>query len=97
MSLAYSGLGRYEEAINTCREALRADNMSNDVLQTANILIHLAMAYTSLGMEDKSIDLLEDLLSRPSVLTAGYLKIDPVWDPLRDNPRFIKLMESQEH
>jgi len=94
LSFAYSGLGRHEESINICREALKADNMSNDVLQTANILIHLAMAYTSLGMEDESIDLLEDLLSRPSVMTAGYLKVDPVWDPLRDNPRFIKLTGS---
>ena len=37
-------------------------------------------------------DLLEKLLSIPSQLSVPLLKIDPTWNPLRDNPRFRKLI-----
>ena len=53
----------------------------------------LARIYTVVGEYDKAIDKLESLLSRPGMLSVNILKLDPVWDPLRDHPRFQRLLE----
>jgi hypothetical protein len=53
----------------------------------------LAEVYCIVGEPEKAIDLLEGLLSRPSPVTVSLLKIVPVWDSLRDNPRFIELLK----
>jgi hypothetical protein len=38
------------------------------------------------------LDHLEPLLEVPYYLTPGWLKIDPNFEPLRDHPRFRKLI-----
>ena len=45
------------------------------------------------GEHDKAIDLLDDLLSRPSFVTVASLKVLPMWDWLRHNPRFSALLK----
>ncbi len=42
-----------------------------------------------------AIDQLEFLLSRPGELSVALLRLDPTWDPLRDHPRFQKLLEGR--
>ena len=53
-----------------------------------------ARAYSTLGDRDRALSILERLLVQPSAdaLTPAYLRMDPVWDPIRDDPRFQKLM-----
>ena len=54
----------------------------------------LAAIYATVGRADDAIDLLEQLLDTVYVerITPHMLKIDPVWDPIRDNPRFQALI-----
>jgi hypothetical protein len=41
--------------------------------------------------------LIEHALQVPAVegLTAAYLRVDPSWDPIRNDPRFQKLAEEK--
>ena len=58
--------------------------------------IELAKIYTRVGETDKALDLIDELLSIPCDLSVGLLRLDPVWDPLRDHPRFQALLEKYE-
>jgi TolB-like protein/Flp pilus assembly protein TadD len=52
-----------------------------------------ARAYSVLGDPGRALSILERLLVQPSAdsLTPALLRFDPVWDPIRDDPRFQKL------
>ncbi len=53
----------------------------------------VARAYAILGERERALAILERLLVQPSAdaLTPAYLRMDPVWDPIRNDARFQKL------
>jgi hypothetical protein len=52
----------------------------------------LAEAYTLFGEHEAAIDELEHVLSIHSWISEWFIRLDPRWDPLRDHPRFKKLV-----
>jgi len=45
------------------------------------------------GDSDNAIATADGLLSRPGQLTVALLKANPVWDPLRQDPRFLAMLK----
>jgi TolB-like protein/DNA-binding winged helix-turn-helix (wHTH) protein/Flp pilus assembly protein TadD len=93
ISLAY--LGRKAEAI---REGLRAVELmpnSRNAHLGPYIQHQLVRVYILTGEHEKALDLLEPLLKIPYHLTPAWLKVDPNIDPLRQTPRFKRLMHEQ--
>ena len=45
---------------------------------------------------DRALDLIDKLLMMPCELSVGLLRLDPVWDPLRDHPRFQAPLKKYE-
>jgi hypothetical protein len=52
----------------------------------------VAQVYAILGEKDRVIEVLDELLSRPSAITVQGLKINPTWYPLRNDPGFQALL-----
>ncbi len=52
----------------------------------------LAIINTMVGEYEVAIDKLTYLLSIPGDLSVPWLKLDPTWDPLREQPRFKALV-----
>jgi TolB-like protein/cytochrome c-type biogenesis protein CcmH/NrfG len=93
LTLAYAGLGEKENALAAGRKAVA--DYENDALLRPEAEITLAQAEAQLGEIDAAIAELPHLLEVPAGLTPGLLKLDPCWDPLRKDPRFQKLLNSE--
>ena len=88
VALAYAG--RKDAAV---REGERGAALDSSPSQTGSYIKHqLARVYILTGEQEKALDALEPLLSRPYYLSPGWLRIDPTFDPLRSNPRFQRLV-----
>ncbi len=90
---AYAGLGRKEEAIREGKLGMELYPVSKDALDGPYYVILLAVIYVMVGEYDAALDKIEYLLSIPSDLSVPLLRLDPQWDPLRDHPRFKRLLE----
>jgi len=95
LGFAYAGLGRKEEAIREGEEAVRMMPISRDAVDGAEVVKFLAEIYMMCGKYEAAIDKNENALSVPSFLSAGILRVDPIWDPIRSNPRFRRLAEGK--
>jgi len=95
LGLAYAGLGRRKEAIREGEEAVRMMPLSKDAFVGEQLLRYLAEIYMMCGEYEAAIDRLETLLSVPGYMSAAILRVDPIWDPIRSNPRFRRLVEGK--
>jgi serine/threonine protein kinase/tetratricopeptide (TPR) repeat protein len=94
LGMAYAGLGRKEDAIREGKLAAELFPGTKDAFNVRGRLEDLTRIYVMVGEYDEAIDQLEHLLSIPGPLSIPLLQIDPAWDPLRDHPRFKKLVEA---
>jgi serine/threonine-protein kinase len=89
--LAY--LGEKESALAEAQRATELLPESKDAFGGPEIMTGVAEVYAILGDNDRAIEILDRLLSRPSAVTAQVLKLNPIWDPLRSDPRFQGLID----
>jgi tetratricopeptide (TPR) repeat protein len=91
LSLAYSRLGRHEEAVRVAEQAAEQIPLEQDAVSGPFIQTNLAQIYMAAGRHDRAIAILERLLNVPSWITPAELRADPIWTPLRSHPRFRAL------
>jgi len=92
LGLLYAGLGRKEEAIRQGKRGVELLPVSKDAYDGPILVTHLAAIYVMVGDYNAAIDQLEYLVSVPSLLSIPLLRLDPTWAPLRNHPRFKKLV-----
>jgi len=93
LGIIYAKLGRQKEALREAKRAVEIFPLSMDANEAPWYIENLAQMYTLSGEYEAAIDQLELLLSIPYEISVTLIRIDPTWDPLRDNPRFQKLMK----
>ena len=94
LGFAYAGLGRKPEAIAEGKRAVALMPVTRDALTGPDMLAWQAQLYVRVGQPDQAIALLGRVLSLPTgvIMSSAMLRLDPVWDPLRDDPRFKALL-----
>ena len=92
LAWAYAGLGEKEKALEQARHAIAdydSDALARPFAETA-----LAIVEAQTGDTESAIAALPHLLEVPNGETVGGLRINPIWDPLRKDPRFEKLCQN---
>jgi TolB-like protein/class 3 adenylate cyclase/Flp pilus assembly protein TadD len=103
LGLVCALLGDKQRAISEGMRAVELRPESQDALDGAVFNAVLALIYARVGDNDRALVLLQHLLAVPGAVdSAGYsitlndLKLRWEWDPLRNDPRFQRLV-AQEH
>jgi TolB-like protein/Tfp pilus assembly protein PilF len=91
--LILAALDRKKEAIAEGKRAVEMLPESQDAFTGPRITCSLAQIYALTGEADEAFRLIDHLLGTPSGLTIPLLRLDPAWDPLRNDPRFQALID----
>jgi tetratricopeptide (TPR) repeat protein len=94
----YVCLGRNADALRLAREAAESMPIERDAVLGMNFLVGLAQIEAHTGQSEEAVKLLQQLLTIPAgeYVSVARLKIDPVWDPIRNDPGFQKLLSEPE-
>jgi TolB-like protein/Tfp pilus assembly protein PilF len=95
---AYAGLGEAASAIAEGQKAMAMRPTSKDPFEGPVQEYATANIYALLGDADHAIPILKRLLQRPysDAITPALLRIDPIWDQIRNDPRFQQLAEGKK-
>ncbi len=98
LSWAYACLGRNVDALEIARRASDVLPVEKDALSGPRVLVGRAEIAAHTGQAQEAIEILRRLASMPagSVYSVARLKIDPVWDPIRNRPDFQQLLSTPE-
>jgi tetratricopeptide (TPR) repeat protein len=93
LGLVHAGLGHKDEALRAAQTGVDLMPISREAYRGTLRAEDLARVNALVGDLEAAIDILDDLLTRPSRLCVPLLRLDPAWDPLRKRPRFQALLE----
>jgi serine/threonine-protein kinase len=97
LGLIDAALGRKDLALDEGRRAIALTPVEKDVYNGSLVLQYFAITATWAGDKELALQQLEAGLRAPAaahMLSYGALKLHPVWDPLRGDPRFEKIVAS---
>ncbi|HEY4285122.1 MAG TPA: adenylate/guanylate cyclase domain-containing protein [Chthoniobacterales bacterium] len=91
-------LANKTEALHLAQKASELLPVAKDALGGPLFLTGLAEIQARVGETKEAVENLHQLLSIPAgfVVSIQRLKIDPVWDPIRNDPRFQQLLTGEE-
>ena len=88
-------LGNKEDAIREGERAVELIPVSKNAIEGATLVRYLAVIYAWTGDKDRAIQRLAETTYLPgSHVSYGYLRLHPLWDPLRGDPRFEAIVAS---
>jgi serine/threonine-protein kinase len=97
LGLIDAALGRKDQALDEGRRAIALMPVKKDVYDGSCVLQYFAITAAWAGDKELALQQLETGLRAPAaslMLSYGALKLFPVWDPLRGDPRFEKIVAS---
>jgi serine/threonine protein kinase/tetratricopeptide (TPR) repeat protein len=90
-----AALGNKEDAIREGERAIELTPVSKSSIEGPVLIQYLAVIYALAGDKDRAIERLAEAAKLPgSHVTYGYLRLHPLWDSLRGDPRFEGIVTS---
>jgi TolB-like protein/Tfp pilus assembly protein PilF len=89
-------LGQKDSAMAEAERASALQPESKDAFEGPAITEGVAQVCAILGANGRAIEILDGLLNRPSYVTVHGLKVNPIWDSLRNEPRFQALIDRDD-
>jgi hypothetical protein len=99
LAIADAGLGQKDKAVEEGKRACEVTPFKENNFDATTVHSNLAVVYGWIGENDLAIAELSKLVDRPAIgsgiaqLTYGDLRLNPLWDPLRNDPRFDALVQ----
>ena len=90
--LALAGLARRDEALREARWLQQSVVYREDAFWGPILAEYRARILAQTGEAEGALEEIERLLAEPSHFSVHKLRLDPLWDPLRSNPRFQALL-----
>ena len=97
LGLIDAALGRKDLALEEGRRAIALMPVEQDLINGSLVLQYFAITAAWAGDKELALQQLEAGLRAPNalvMLSYGALKLHPLWDPLRGDPRFEKIVAS---
>jgi hypothetical protein len=97
LAMIDAALGRNDLALDEGRRAIALTPVEKDAINGSYVRQYFAITTAWAGDKELALQQLEAGLRAPQsseMLSYGALKLFPVWDPLRGDPRFEKIVES---
>ena len=94
LALTEAVRGNREAAHAAIDKAISLRPLSLDALGGARLLVSRAIVLTILGEHDEAVAQLQRLLQMPSTVSKNWLRLHPIFEPLRNNARFNALVRS---
>jgi len=94
LGLIDAGLGRKEEALNEARRAMELGSSVKNSFTEPYVKMCFAISCAWTNERELALGQLEAFTKNPGYHTYGNLRLSPLWDPLRGDPRFEKIVAS---
>jgi serine/threonine-protein kinase len=98
LGVAYAGLGDASSAVAEGQKGMVMQSSSEDPFEGPGREEAMAQIYALLGDADHAIPILQRLvqISWPTTISPTFLRLDPIWDPIRNDPRFQELVAEKK-
>jgi serine/threonine-protein kinase len=94
LSLAYAAKGDREKTLEEGKRAVEIVSVERDALRGFVNLQQFAYAQVLIGAKDEAFTSIRKLLGISSDLSPAWLRVDPWFDPIRQDPRFKQMVSA---
>ena len=90
---AYVLVGEKEKAIEAGKRAVELSPVTSDAMAGHSFLVRLAKIYAWADEPYLSVKTIHTALTTPGWISVETIRLDPEWDPIREDPRFQELLK----